>query len=149
MVRYSTQHLMNTLCMHIYCVNNLRITFYIILYTVCILLILIGTILLRRCKVTSPSAGTIKVSCYTYHEILVTLTCKSNCANPKLITYGNSPLTVQGLDRGKTYSVTINVFDGSHVVFSDQTITQNITVMDDSLTGEHFVYSSRYIAMYV
>ena len=48
-----------------------------------------------------------------------------------LIAYGNSPLTVRGLDPGMMYSVMINVFDGNQVVLRDQTVTLTSTVMGD------------------
>ena len=48
---------------------------------------------------------------------------------------GSSPLTVRGLDPGMMYSVIINVFDGNQVVFSNQTVTLTITVMDDESSG--------------
>ena len=44
---------------------------------------------------------------------------------------GSSPLTMRGLDPGMMYFVTINEFDGNQVVFSNQTVTVTITVMDD------------------
>ena len=81
---------------------------------------------------TSPSIGTIRVSCDSSHQILVTLTCTNNCNNPMVTSNGSSPLTMRGLDPGMMYSVTINVFDGSQVVFSDQNVTQTITVMSDN-----------------
>ena len=83
---------------------------------------------------TSPSAGTIIVSCDSSHQILVTLTCTNNCNNPMVTSNGSSPLTVRGLNPGMMYSVTINVFDRNHVVLSDQTcaVTQTITVMSDN-----------------
>ena len=109
--------------------------------SVCILLILIGTYYLDYCEATSSSVGTITISCYYPLEILVSLTCTNNCTNPKLITYGNSPLTVGGLDPGVAYSVMINAFDGSHVVLTDQMEVQNITVMKKS--GKCSVHSKQ------
>ena len=46
-----------------------------------------------------------------------------------LVTYGNSPLIMNGLDPGIVYNVTIDVFNGNHMVLTDQTFTQEITVM--------------------
>ena len=46
-----------------------------------------------------------------------------------LVTYGNSPLIMSGLDPEIRYSVTIDVFNGNHMVLTDQTVTQEITVM--------------------
>ena len=88
--------------------------------------------ILHHCTVTSPSIGTIRVSCDSSHQILVTLTCTNNCNNPMVTSNGNSPLTVRGLDPGMMYSVTINVFDGNQVVLSDQTVTLTITVMSNN-----------------
>ena len=87
---------------------------------------------------TSPSAGTIRVSCDSSHQIQVTIRCIYNCTNPVLITYGNSPLIVRGLDPGMMYSVMINVFDGSQVVLSDQAVTLTSTVMGDK-SGMHII----------
>ena len=87
------------------------------------------TFILHNCIVISPSAGAIKVSCDSSHQIKVTIRCTNSCTNPVLITYGISPLTVRGLDPGIMYSVKINVFDGSQVVLSDQTVTLTSTVM--------------------
>ena len=89
------------------------------------------TFILHNCIVTSPTAGTIRVSCDSSHQIQITIRCTNNCTNPLLITYGNSPLTVRGLDPGRMYSVIINVFDGNQVVLSDQTVTLTSTVMGD------------------
>ena len=88
------------------------------------------TFILQNCIVISPSIGTIRVSCDSSHQILVTVTC-TNCNNPNMVTSsGSSPLTVGGLDPGMMYSVVINVFDGNQVVLSDQTVNLCITVMD-------------------
>ena len=87
------------------------------------------TFILQNCTVTSPSTGTIRVSCDSSHQILVTVTC-TNCNNPNMVTSsGSSPLTVGGLDPGMVYSVMINVFDGNQVVLRDQTVNLIITVM--------------------
>ena len=112
------------------------------------------TYILQNCSVTLPIAGTIRVSCDPYHQILVTVTC-INCNNSNMVTSnGSSPLTVGGLDPGMMYSVVINVFDDNQVVLSDQTINVNITVMDAE-TGKIFeqlqmmlVYVCRYLLKY-
>ena len=56
-----------------------------------------------------------------------------------MISNGYSPLTVRGLNPGEMYSVVVNVFNGSQVVLSDQTIMRNITVMSDQ-SGEIYMY---------
>ena len=96
-------------------------------------LILIGTIVLHNCKIISPSAGTVTVSCDSPYQIFVTFTCVSNCNNYNMVTsIGSSPLTVSGLDPGMMYSVTINVFNNTKIVLEDLMITENITVMNHS-----------------
>ena len=105
--------------------------------SVCILLILIGTYDPSSCEANSLSVGTITVFCYHSLEIVVSLTCTNKCTNPKLITYGKSPLTVGGLDPGVVYSVMINVFDGSHVILTDQTEVIKITVMNEGKCSVH------------
>ena len=88
------------------------------------------TFILQNCIVISPSIGTIRVSCDSSHQILVTVTC-TNCDNPNMVTSsGSSSLTVRGFDPGIMYTVMINVFDGDQVVLSDQTVNLIITVMD-------------------
>ena len=52
-----------------------------------------------------------------------------------LIIYGNSPLIMSGFDPGIRYSVTIDVFNGNHMVLTDQTVTQEITVMEGKIFG--------------
>ena len=79
---------------------------------------------------TSPSIGTIRVSCDSSHQILVTLTHINDC-NPTLTSNGSSPLNITGLDPGIMYCVIINVFAGNQVVFRDQTVMTNIIVMSD------------------
>ena len=91
------------------------------------------TFILQNCTVTSPSIGTIRVSCDSSYQILVTLTCTNNCSNPMVTIIGYSPLTVRGLDPGMVYSVIINVFNGTQVLFMELKITKNITVMNDDL----------------
>ena len=94
------------------------------------LCLLADTFILRNCTVTSPSIGTIRVSCDSSHQILVTSTCTNNCNNPMVTSNGNSPLTVRGLDPGIMYSVIINVFNGNQVVLRDRVVERGITVMD-------------------
>ena len=91
--------------------------------------IFVDIFILQNCIVTSPSVGTIRVSCDSSHQILVTLTCTNNCTNPTVTSIGNSPLTVRGLDPGMRYSVTIKVFDGNRVVLRNQMVTKTIAVM--------------------
>ena len=81
---------------------------------------------------TSPSTGTIRVSCDSPYQILATLTCTDNCNNSVVTIIGSSPLTVRGLDPGMMYSVTINVFDGNQIILRDLMITANITVKNSS-----------------
>ena len=86
------------------------------------------TFVLQNCNITSPSTGTIRVSCDSSHQILVTVTC-TNCNNPNMVTSsGSSPLIMGGLDPGMMYSVMINVFDGNQVVLRAVLITKTITV---------------------
>ena len=59
--------------------------------------------------VTSPSIGTIRVSCDSSHQIIVTTLCDVCSKFTKAIN-GYSPLTVIGLDPGMRYTVIINVF---------------------------------------
>ena len=95
-------------------------------------LIFTGTTVLQNCNITSPSTGTIRVSCDSPYPILVTGTCISNCNNHPIVTsIGNSPLTVRGLDPGMMYSVTINVFVNNQIVLEDLMITANVTVMNN------------------
>ena len=91
--------------------------------------ILVDTFVLQNCTVTSPSTGTIRVSCDSSHQILVTLTCTNNCNNPMVTSNGSSPLSVRGLDPGMMYSVIINVFDGSQEVLIGRVERKTITVM--------------------
>ena len=91
--------------------------------------IILDTFILQNCSATSPSIGTIRVSCDSSHQILVTLTCTNNCSNPMVTSNGSSPLTVKGLDVGVMYNVTINVFNGSQVVLNDKLEVITITVM--------------------
>ena len=108
------------------CIANKYISTF--MYYLCITFT--DTFILRDCTVTSPSIGTIIVSCDSPYQILVTLTCtNNNCNNPMVTIIGSSPLTVRGLDPGMMYSVMINVFDSNQVVFRDHKVTKTITVM--------------------
>ena len=69
---------------------------------------------LRNCVVTSPSAGIIRVSCDSSHQILVTVTC-TNCNNP-------------------------NLFDGDQVVMSNITVTDTVIIRNN--TGKIPVHSA-------
>ena len=91
------------------------------------------TFILQNCTVTSPSIGTIRISCDSPYQILVTLKCSDNCNNHMVTIFGSSPLTVRGLDPGMLCSVTINVFNGTQVLFMELKMTENITVMDNNL----------------
>ena len=95
------------------------------------------TYILQNCTVTSPSTRTIRVSCDSSHQILVTLTCTNNCNNPMVTSNGSSPLTVRALDPGMMYSVTISVFDDNQEVLSDQKVTKTITVMSEETGNVH------------
>ena len=99
-------------------------------------MLIADTFILQNCVVTSPSIGTIRVSCDSSHQIIVTLTCTNNCNNPMITSNGNSPLNVTELDPGIMYTVTINVFDGNQVIMSNQTEMRNITVMSDHQSGK-------------
>ena len=92
----------------------------------------VDTFTLQNCTVTSPSTGTIRVSCDSSHQILVTLTCTNNCNNSMVTSNGSSPLTVRGVDPGMMYSVMINVFDGDQVVLRGRVERKTITVMTTS-----------------
>ena len=89
---------------------------------------------------TSPSIGTIRVSCDSSHQILVTLTCTNNCNNPMVTSNGSSPLTVRGLDPGMMYSVMINVFDGNQLVLRGRVARKIITVMNTTSGKIHDMY---------
>ena len=83
---------------------------------------------------TSPSVGTIRVSCDSSHQIQVTALCADECNNFIVTSNGSSSLTVRGLDPGKRYSVTINVFDGNIVVLRNERVTKTIIVRDTILS---------------
>ena len=93
----------------------------------------IGTFILQNCSATSTSIGTIRVSCDSPHQILISA-YTNNCYNVKMISSGYSPLTMRGLDPGIMYSVIINVFDANQVVVKDETVTKTVTVMGDKLS---------------
>ena len=75
--------------------------------------------------VTSPSIGTIRVSCDSSHQIIVTALCVV-CDNFIMTSNGYSPLTVRGLDPGMRYTVTINVFGRNQ---EELNIQKTITVI--------------------
>ena len=77
---------------------------------------------------TSPSVGTIRVSCDSSYQIQVILLCADNCSNFIVTINGYSPLMVRGLDPGKRYTVTIKVFDGYQVVLNNERVTTAIEV---------------------
>ena len=100
------------------------------------------TYVIKQCNVTSPSYGTVRISCDVPREVLATLTCNiydDNCNNPKVRAIGNGPFIVRGLDPGVMYYVTIT-FDTFYyrdeVGLTDQTVTATITVNSD---GELFI----------
>ena len=53
---------------------------------------------------------------------------------------GSSPVIIMGLDPGIMYTVNINLFDGDQVVMSNVTVTDTITVSNN--TGRIPVYSA-------
>ena len=89
---------------------------------------ILDTFVLYNCKAYSPSAGTIRVSCDSSHQILVTLTCTNNCSNPLFITYGYSPLFIRMLDSEILYTVVVNVFHDNEVVLRNQTYMRPVFV---------------------
>ena len=105
-------------------------------------MLIADTFILQNCVVTSPSIGTIRVSCDSSHQIIVTLTCTNTCNNPMVTSNGSSPLNVTGLDPGIIYTVTIKVFDGTQMIMNDQTEMRNITVLGDQ-SGEIYMYAHR------
>ena len=86
------------------------------------------TFILQNCDVTSPSTGTIRASCDSSHQIQLTAICSFECNNFVVTSNGYTPLTVRGLDPGKRYSVTINLFDGNQVVLNNKRVITTITV---------------------
>ena len=97
------------------------------------LTLLADTFILQNCEVTSPNAGTIRVSCDISHQIQVNAICQSNNCNTtrlRVVTSdGYSPLIVMGLVPGGKYTVKINVFDGNQVVLSNEGVTETIIVI--------------------
>ena len=87
------------------------------------------TLILQNCEVTSPSVGTIRVSCDSSHQIQVSIVCVLRCDKVAGGSNGYSPLTETGFDPGKVYIVFINLFDGNQVMLNDERITQTITVI--------------------
>ena len=81
---------------------------------------------------TSPSVGTIRVSCDSSHQIQVNAikSCRDNCNNAIVTSAGYSPLTVGGFDPGRVYTVIIHVFNGSQVVLINERITTTIIVIN-------------------
>ena len=79
----------------------------------------IDTFILQNCEVTSPSVGTIRVSCDSSHQIQINAICRdNNCNNRAVTSNGYSPFTITGFDPGKEYAVSIHVFDGNQVVLN-------------------------------
>ena len=121
------------------------------------LCLLADTFILQNCTVTSSSIGTIRVSCDSSHQILVTSTCTNNCNNPMVTSSGSSPLTMRGLDPGMMYSVIINVFDGNQVVLRGRVVERGITVMDTRSSKINYcikleekpVHICSYVLMYI
>ena len=94
---------------------------------------------------TSPSTGTIRISCDSSHQIQVSVLCADKCNNFIVTSNGYSPLTVRGLDPGERYTVTINVFDGNQVVLNDERVTTAIGVrnskINDCMQTVVYIYS--------
>ena len=78
---------------------------------------------------TSPSVGTIRVSCDSSHQIAVAIVCAAQCDKFSATSNGYSPFTETGFDPGKVYTVYIDLFDGNRVVSNDERITTTITVI--------------------
>ena len=108
-------------------------------YMIINLTLFADTHVLQNCTVTSPSIGTIRVSCDSPHQIIATVKC-TNCNNSMVTTIsGSSPLTVGGLVPGMVYSVMINVFDGNQVVLRGRVVIKTITVMS-TISCEIYYY---------
>ena len=90
---------------------------------------------------TSPSVGTIRISCDSSHQIIVSIVCVAQCDKFGGGSNGYSPLTETGFDPGKVYTVFINLFDGklNQVMLNDERITQTVTVI--STTSSKIVCS--------
>ena len=100
------------------------------------LTLLADTFNLQNCNVTSPSVGTIKVSCDSSYQIQVNAICQdlvNNCNNYVVTNNGYSPLTVMGLDPRQRYAVTVHVFDGDQVVSNIEGITKTILVTSSKI----------------
>lgn len=82
---------------------------------------------LKSCNITSPNIGVIRISCDIPHQILVIVRHMYSYYYYTSVN-GSSPLTVNGLDPGETYSITVKVYDGNQVGLTDQIVTENITV---------------------
>ena len=113
----------------------------------------VDTFILQNCNTTSPSIGTIRVSCDSSHQIKISLTCLYYCTNPMVTRSGIGPFTITDLDTGTTYFVHINVFDGNQVVLKDQAVTKNITFISTGKFEDHFYMLTylhvKYIHTYV
>ena len=79
---------------------------------------------------TSSSIGTIRVSCDSSHQIIVTALCIDECDNVIETSNGYSPLTVRGLDPGMRYSITIGVYDSNQEVLSNERVIKTIRVIN-------------------
>ena len=100
---------------------------------------------------TSPSVGTIRVSCDSSHQIQANAICRAvNCNNPLVTSNGYSPLTVMGLVPGEVYTVSIHVFDGNQVVLNDERITKIIRVATSSkiVCSMQLIYVHTYVCCY-
>ena len=104
--------------------------------------LLADTFILQNCDVTSLNIGTIRVSCDSPHQIRVIVLCADECNNFIVTSNGSSPLTVTGLDPGKRYTVTINVFDGDHVVLNNKRVAKTITVVSTTLGKIYDLYAN-------
>ena len=95
---------------------------------------------------TSPSIGTVRVSCDAFHQILVTALCTDTCSNFLVSSNGYSPLTVRGLDPGMRYSVTITVYDGNQEVLINQSVKKAIRVINTtpSKINDHISFQTCY-----
>ena len=100
----------------------------------------VDTFILKNCEVTSPSVGTIRVSCDSSHQIQISTVCASQCDKfGGGSSNGYSPLTETGFDPGKVYTVYIDLFDGNQVMSNNERITRTVTVI--STTASKIVCS--------
>ena len=99
------------------------------MYIICLTLVA-GTFILQNCNVTSPSVGTIRVSCDFSHRIQIIAACVKGCSNSIVNGNGHSPLTLMGLDPGKVYVVTIHLLDGNELVLYNKGTTKSIRVIN-------------------